>query len=102
MKAAGLVIERPNGKLYRPRKGIEAVPFEDPYGYTGVAILRTHDPEAARARFADLLSQHELWFAEARLGWWRLVPWDANWTGCGRSWITDEVRGLPCVVFDPA
>lgn len=89
---------RPNGKLYRPRKKVTAVTFQDRYNYTGVAVLRTHDVSAARVAFASLLGEHELWFAEGRRDWWREVPWDSG-SGCDWSWITDEARGVPCVVF---
>lgn len=92
-------IRRPNGKLYKPRKARTAVTFENRYGYTGVAVLRTHDIPAARQAFAGLLGDHELWDAEGRQDWWREVPWDAG-SGHDWSWITDELRGVPCVVFD--
>lgn len=93
-------IVRPNGKVYRPRKGVEAVTFEDRYGYTGVAVLRTHDIEDARTRFTNLLAEHELWYAEGACDWRRAVPW-ADDPGHDWSYISDAVRGVPCVVFEP-
>lgn len=92
-------IERPNGKLYHPRKDITAKEFEDAYGDTGIVVLRTHDIEDARSRYPELLAVHDLQYAEGTRDWWRLVPWDA---GSGDwSYISDPARGVPCVVFEP-
>lgn len=92
-------IERPNGKLYRPRKDITAEEFQDAYGDTGIVVLRTHDIEDARSRYPELLAVHDLQDAEGVRDWWRLVPWDAG-SGHDRSYISDPVRGVPCVVFE--
>jgi len=80
-------IERPNGKLYRPRK-IEAVGLGNDDEITHILIFGTHD-----ARFAETFAGPELerltgefYYTDYRLeisgqgecGWWRrdLAGWD--------------------------
>ena len=42
-------VTRPNGKVYRPRKGLRQIGFSDEdYGISFVAVLGTHDIEKAR------------------------------------------------------
>lgn len=44
------VVTRPNGKLYRPRKGLRQIGYwDDTYGESRVVVLGTHDIEKARA-----------------------------------------------------
>jgi hypothetical protein len=92
---------RPNGKPYRARKGIEVAEFGDhSTGCTGIVVLRTHDIERAKTCAASTLAAYELEADVARRDWWRLVPWDSSGE-YERSYITDPVRGIPCVVFEP-
>lgn len=90
-------IQRPNGKLYRPRR-LRVVGWNiDPYpGHDTewqVAVLGTHDIDQARALapqgyFCPYLINPER-------GWVR----DGMCHG-ERTWLHDDVNGQPCVIFD--
>ncbi len=56
-----------------------------------VAVLRTHDIEAARTLAKPMYWEH---LASPRLGWLRLTT-RAN----EETWVTDRRRGTPCVIF---
>ena len=94
-------IIRPNGKPYVARKPIVAEEFGTSYGSTGVFVLRTHDEALARESFGSLLASLELTDVEPITTWIRLVPWDAGW-GYDTSWVTDEVRGVPALEWNPS
>ena len=88
------VIERPNGKPYRPRKVTGQIVGEE---NEGVLILGTHDLGRAQA-LADQMAAYE-----AGPGYVAVRPWrgwfrDGFWDG-RRQWITDEVHGRAGVVF---
>lgn len=88
-------VERPNGKLYRPRKfrvvGWDCDPSGDPEWQ--VAVLGTHDVAAARevAKYGF----HCPHLVNPTLGWIRQSMRDGE-----RWWAEDEVRGAACVIFD--
>lgn len=88
-------IERPNGKLYRPRK-IRVVGFEFDDWYDlppQTAVLGTHDIDEARKRVS---SGHTCYYlTNPRAGWIRLGPCDGE-----LKWIDDPERGAACVIFD--
>lgn len=94
-------IIRPNGKTYRPRKpGMRAYPLEDDYGYDfGVMVLGTLDPDRAQPFASEMCAY---WFdmpaaVDPVPGWYR----DGFQNG-QRSWIRDEERGAPGVMFRAA
>lgn len=94
-------VTRPDGRLYRARKVVEVAEFTDTSTeMIGVVVLRTHDVEQAKRCAAAALAEYELDATEARLDWWRVVPWDSSGM-FDRSYISDSVRGVPCVVFEP-
>lgn len=91
-------IERPNGKLYRPRK-IRVTGWDpEDWGHgwdrpPQTAVLGTHDIEVARQHATSGFTCHYL--INPTLGWMRQSmrngdPW----------WVDDEVRGAACVIFD--
>lgn len=95
---------RPDGRTYRPRKpGLRARAWEnrDNVGEesAGVIVFGTLDPDEARslaqdscaAWYGDADSFH---LAEATPGWWR-----DSFAYAGRTWIEDEQRGAPGVMF---
>lgn len=92
---------RPNGRLYRPRKGLVAQLFED--DGVGLIVLRTHDRLKAFEFARALLSpgaQEAIAPEDGTLMWVRLVPWDeGGWYDF--SWVDDPVRGVPAVVWHP-
>jgi hypothetical protein len=95
-------ITRPNGKPYRRRKPTQIATFDHGDSMAeGVVVIGTHDVDLATRLAADRLAYFDLDPASARTSWWRLVPWDAFGIGCDQSWITDEVRGAPVVVWTP-
>ncbi len=90
---------RPNGKVYRPKKAPSVETFFDRNDYEAVVVLRTHDFDLALKLAADWIDAMELQPDKAYEDWWRLVPYDANCSGHDRTWVTDTVRGVPCVVI---
>ncbi len=90
-------VQRPDGRMYRPRKVI-AYPVADADEMTsGVVVLGTHDVERAR-KLAD--SCAAAWVdagyvvAEPEV-WWFREGFDA-----GRPmWLRDEVKGRAGVMF---
>jgi hypothetical protein len=88
------VIERPDGRAYKPRKIIAYLVGED---YEGVIVLGTRDIARAQV-LADVLVQAEVDSSYAAVkpeaGWWR----EGYESGCLR-WIADEVRGRAGVLF---
>jgi hypothetical protein len=93
--SVGAAVERPNGKVYKPRKGLRMIGFDDYIdGDAYVAILGTHDIAAARAAFpgGGFQSPH---LVEARLGWVRETIRNGE-----RFWDCDDtVRGAAAVIF---
>lgn len=89
---------RPNGKPYRPRKGVEVVEYADHDECQAIAVLRTHDVQLAARVGADFIEEYELDAANAYTSWWRLIPWDTG-SGYDRNWVEDSAGGTPCVVF---
>lgn len=88
-------IQRPNGKLYRPHKGLRMVGFvDDVNGGNYVAILGTHDIEAARAAFPSG-GYFGSYLVEARPGWVReTIRHGERYIDC---WDTE--RGAAAVIF---
>lgn len=90
------VIERPNGKPYRPRKTeLRAHAYENEDD-CGVIVFGTLDPDRARP-FAEQVCNH--WYGmpqavDPQPGWYR----DGFVYG-ERRWIPDEKRGAPGVMF---
>lgn len=95
-----LAVERPDGRLYRPRK-VVVWPWENDDAWSewrgGAVVLGTHDVERAR-ELAD--SSIKLWFGaelsavKPEPGWWRL-----GYSYGDPTWIEDVVRGRAGVWF---
>jgi hypothetical protein len=91
-------IERPNGKLYRPRK-LVACPVSDQYDeIAAVVVFGTHDPDRAQA-LADSLARRDVdsGYVAANPGrvWWR------DGFECGqRTWAVDDEHGRAGVLFE--
>lgn len=90
-------IERPNGKLYRPRAvRVDYMDDEDnwreEYPYKTV-VLGTHDVEAARERAVQ--GRVCQYLTNPRIDWLRL-----GYASGRLCWINDDERGAACVVFD--
>ena len=92
---------RPNGKPYVARKPIEVQEFCTAYGDTGLFILRTHDEAEARQAFYATLNSYDLGEITPTKTWVRHVPWDAGY-GYDTTWITDVVRGVPALEWNPS
>lgn len=93
---------RPNGKVYRPRKPpVASVCCSDDYG-DGIIVQGTLDVERAREIARKIWGQTDsddtVDDAPFLTAWYRLVPWDAGF-GFDSTWMVDERRGSPCVVF---
>lgn len=88
------LVMRPNGKIYRPRKGLRMIAFDDYDGDAHVAILGTHDIEAALAAFPD----GGFWcpyLVEPQLGWVRQTfRYGEPFIDCD-----DTVGGAAAVIF---
>lgn len=93
---------RPNGRPYRTRRsGLWVCAWENPDEFTsGCIVFGTLDPQGPAAALA-----HEAcadWFGDADSfciayptpGWWR-----DGYAISGRTWIEDEKRGAPGVMF---
>jgi hypothetical protein len=93
-----VTIRRPNGKAYRPRKSPTVETYFDVHDDSEcVVVFRTHDIPQAIQLAADRIEDLELDSELAYTDWWRQVPWSAgsyDW-----QWISDSVRGVPCVVI---
>jgi hypothetical protein len=93
-------ITRPNGKVYRPRKGLRQVGWwnDDTYA-TYVAVLGTHDIDKAREFARPYGSPH---LVEPEQTWVRKMIQN----GDEMVFVYDDRRGAACVVFresdDPA
>lgn len=94
-------IERPNGKLYRPRK-IVVEPWEND-GWAndgcGAVVLGTHDVEAARALATERIRDwfdSELTPTKPEVGWFRLAYGGSRGE---MNWVRDEVHGRAGVMF---
>jgi hypothetical protein len=90
-------IERPNGKLYRPRAvRVDYMDDEDnwreEYPYKTV-VLGTHDVDAARERAVQ--GRVCQYLINPRIDWLRL-----GYESGRLCWIHDAERGAACVVFD--
>jgi len=92
-------VERPDGRLYRPRK-VAAYAWENDTVHdwsAGAVVLGTHDVEAAQA-LAD--SAVKAWFGgelsavEPELGWWR-----SSYFYGDPTWVDDPVHGRAGVWF---
>lgn len=91
---------RPNGKAYRPRKGVRVVGwdsrisgFNDDYG---VLVLGTHDLDRARhAAFLTRYNEEDQYPVNPTVGWWR------NSFGYGGDpwWVEDPARGMAGVMW---
>lgn len=92
------VVARPNGKTYRARKQPSIRMYTDRDEYDCVVVLRTHDIQLAVELASNLIGELELNPTVAYTDWWRDVPWDDS-GAYDQAWITDPVRGTPCVVI---
>lgn len=106
-----VVITRPNGKAYRPRK-IVAVPLGNEDESNAVVVFGTHDIPTAEAHAEAALAEYlrdmggywtpgyTLALGEERLVWWRQVP---DGTGDADQmlvrFVEDPVRGRAGVRF---
>ena len=93
---------RPNGKVYRPRKGLHAsVCCSEDHG-DGIIVRGTLDIERARELARKIWGHTDnddtVDDAPTLTGWYRLVPWD-SYGGYDSTWMVDEAHGAPCVVF---
>jgi hypothetical protein len=91
-------IERPNGKLYRPRKVIAYGVYDADECPVGVVVFGTHDADRAGALAesfvkCDLLDSGYVPVNPSRV-WWR-----DGFDGSARAWITDEEHGRAGVWF---
>lgn len=90
-------IERPNGKLYRPRKLVAHIVGDEDEIPSSVLVLGTHDPERAQA-LADVVAKRHTYASavavKPELVWWR----DSIRDGRG-WWVEDPVRGRAGVWF---
>lgn len=93
-------IERPNGKVYRPRR-IRTEVWEDDDAWSewrgGAVVMGTHDVELARPLATEAIRRHfdsELVAANPEVGWWRL-----GFRFGELHWTTDEQRGPAAVLF---
>jgi hypothetical protein len=88
------VIQRPNGKPYRPRRVFaQAVGEED----EGVLVLGTHDVTRAQVladKVARYVAGSGFVAVKPETGWWR------DGFECGqRRWVADEENGRAGVLF---
>jgi hypothetical protein len=87
-------IERPNGKLYRPRKIVAFMVGEED---EGVLVLGTHDRQRAQP-LADQMAGHVAGHGFVAAEW--VTGWYRDGFECGeRRWVSDEVHGRPGVYF---
>lgn len=94
-------IQRPNGKLYRPRK-LMAHAWEDPWdnprgAHAGVVVLGSNDPDRVQ-EFATEMCNY--WFlgyhaVNPQPGWYRL-----GYESGELRWLNDDVHGRAGVFFD--
>ncbi|MGV8973696.1 MAG: hypothetical protein ACOH10_15355 [Rhodoglobus sp.] len=93
---------RPNGKVYRPRKGLQASVCSSMDEGEGIIVRGTLDVDKAREIARKIWGHTEnddtVDDAPTLTGWFRLVPWDAGF-GFDSTWMVDEAHGSPCVVF---
>ncbi len=90
-------IVRPNGKVYRSRKGLRWVEWaEEDYPPHGFIVFGTHDEDAARKLVANapLDCDCKMADAAARAGWIR----DGYRWG-EREWIEDALHGAAAVIL---
>lgn len=88
-------VERPNGKLYRPRL-IRAHMIDDEDHWPFVVVLGTHDKKVALPVAQKELDQNENGLLARPICpvWYRLTI--SNYETC---WIWDDVRGAAGVLF---
>lgn len=88
---------RPNGKVYRPRRGLRAHAWEDDdRDERGVIVFGTLDPQRAQ-EFANRMCAYWYGMPEAVTpipGWYR----DGFQYG-QRAWVCDDERGAAGVMF---
>lgn len=89
---------RPNGRPYHPRKPVFAEVLNDWRGDAAeIGVFRTHDEPRARVLAQQLAGreQYELSAREPRAAWLRLAMRDGE-----LSWVEDDVRGMPALIFN--
>lgn len=111
--SALIAIERPNGRLYRPRK-VEARISWNEDGPVWLVVFGTHDvtiAETYATEALDLLHRededlrpHEVYrVKEARLDWLGTSPgWDHDADRMIRFYKHDEASGRACVIWSLA
>jgi len=92
-------VERPNGRLYRPRKppATRLVPDIDSL-FAYIYVLRTHDVDIALELAKVLAVWEGVEFREdrpPRLIWTRIAMRDYE-----QQYVDDPVRGVPAVCFE--
>lgn len=95
---------RPNGKVYRRRKTLEAVPCIWNEEATVVLIYGTHDVDSARELALQEWRREGLGddLPEPVLEWVKVVPWDAFGSGHDRTIMSVDgnTRGSwPCLRY---
>ncbi len=86
-------IIRPNGKPYRPRKGMKLAGFKDDNDGSWVLVLRTHDVDKAR-RYAESRGMRHLDFVR-RCWAKKVMRYGAPY------WATDaDYNGAAAVLFE--
>lgn len=89
-------ITRPDGRTYRPRRRELRVKAWESDDEQGVIVLGTLDADAARPSAQDWC---DYWFGEGAAAhpdpdWWR-----DGYQRSERTWVRDERRGTPGVMF---
>lgn len=88
------VIERPNGKLYRPRRVVAYICGEED---EAVLVLGTHDYARAQV-LANQMAEYVAGSGYVAVDW--VTGWYRDGFEMGhRQWVTDEVRGRAGVFF---
>jgi len=87
-------IERPNGKLYRPRRVVAYACGEDA---ESVLVVGTHDYDRAQV-LANEIAEHIAGSGYVAVDW--STGWYRDGFECGeRRWVHDDVRGRAGVFF---
>jgi len=90
-------IQRPNGKLYRPRSlRVDYIDNENTWGEEHpfkTVVLGTHDVAVARERAGS--GRVCTYLINPCVDWLRL-----GYHSGELAWVSDDVKGAACVIFD--